>query len=66
LHGRLRLRLGDETHDARTGSCVVIPHRTPHHFRDLGRDPASLLAVFTPSSGIEQFFEAFAAGERQR
>lgn len=63
LHGRLRLQLGDETHDARTGSCVFIPRGTPHHFRNLGRDPASLLAVYTPSSGIERFIEDFAAGE---
>ena len=62
LHGRLRIQLGGETHDARAGSCVFIPRGTPHHFQNVGHDRATLLGVYTPG-GIEAFFEGFAAGE---
>jgi len=62
LHGELRIQLGDETHNARAGTCIFIPRGTPHHFQNVGQDPASLLAVYTPG-GIEEFFEDFAAGE---
>lgn len=63
LHGELRIHLGDQTHDARAGSCVFIPSGTPHDFQNVGQDRASLLAVYTPPGAIEAFIEDFAAGQ---
>jgi len=60
LEGELRFLLGEELSTTAAGSFVFVPPRTPHCFQNVGTVPARLLIVFTPS-GMERFFDAFAA-----
>ncbi|MDQ3630370.1 MAG: cupin domain-containing protein [Actinomycetota bacterium] len=60
IEGDLRFRLDAETASATTGSFVFVPRGTPHCFRNVGEQPARILVLFTPS-GMEQFFDRFAA-----
>lgn len=60
LAGTLRFRLRDELHRSPTGSFVFVPRGTEHCFQNVGDGPARLLVIFTPS-GMEEFFERFAA-----
>lgn len=59
LDGVLRVRAGECTFDAPTGSFVFIPRGTPHHFQNIKDDPARVLVMFTPG-GMERFFEGYA------
>ena len=49
LEGRLRVRLGDDIHEAPAGSFVFMPHGIPHAWQNEGEDSALLLVLFTPS-----------------
>jgi quercetin dioxygenase-like cupin family protein len=60
LSGELRFRVGDEDRAAPMGSFVFIPRGTPHCFTNERDVPARVLVLFTPS-GMEGFFERFAA-----
>jgi quercetin dioxygenase-like cupin family protein len=60
LEGDLRFSLGGELRPAPLGSFVFVPRGTPHCFQNIGTTPARLLVLFTPS-GMERFFERFAA-----
>jgi quercetin dioxygenase-like cupin family protein len=60
IEGRLRFKLGDEIAETETGSFVFVPRGTPHAFQNAGDAPARLLVMFTPS-GMERFFDEFAA-----
>jgi quercetin dioxygenase-like cupin family protein len=60
LEGDLRFSLGGELAPAPAGSFVFVPRGTPHCFQNVGTTPARLLVLFTPS-GMERFFEQFAA-----
>jgi quercetin dioxygenase-like cupin family protein len=60
LEGELQFRIGDELSRAPAGSFVFVPRGTPHAFRNVGDEPARILVLFTPS-GMETFFERFAA-----
>jgi quercetin dioxygenase-like cupin family protein len=60
LEGELRFSLDGELHTASAGSFVFVPRGAPHCFQNVGRTPARLLVLFTPS-GMERFFERFAA-----
>src|SRR3954469_5979382 len=60
LEGELRFRLGDEEHRAPAGAFVFVPRGMPHAFHNDGDRPARILVLFTPS-GMERFFDAFAA-----
>ena len=60
LEGELRFRLGTELHGAPAGTFVFVPRGTPHCFQNVGEGTARLLVMFTPS-GMESFFDAFAA-----
>jgi quercetin dioxygenase-like cupin family protein len=58
LKGTLRVRLGEDVHEAPAGSFVFMPHGVPHAWQNMGEEPALLLVVFTPAApGMEQFFE---------
>jgi len=60
IEGRLRFRIADDESEAEAGSFVFVPRGTPHAFRNDGDDEARILVLFTPS-GMEGFFERFAA-----
>jgi quercetin dioxygenase-like cupin family protein len=60
IAGTLRFALDGELHFATAGSFVFVPRGTPHCFQNVGTEPARLLVLFTPS-GMERFFESFAA-----
>jgi len=60
LEGDLQFRAGADLHPAPSGAFVFIPRGLHHTWRNVGDGPARLLIVFTPS-GMERFFELFAA-----
>lgn len=60
LDGAFRFLLGDEMASAPAGSFVFVPRGTAHCFQNIGEEPARILVLFTPS-GMERFFERFAA-----
>jgi quercetin dioxygenase-like cupin family protein len=62
LDGKMRFKLGDELRAASAGSFVFVPRGTPHTWQNVGDGPARILIHFTPS-GMERFFEGFAALE---
>src|SRR5215212_5466994 len=62
VEGEVRFALGDYVNAASAGSYAFVPRGTPHTFQNVGARPARLLIHFTPS-GMERFFEAFAASE---
>ncbi len=45
LHGRARLRLGDEEHELHAGDVVYIPGNEVHQFFTLGEEPFGFLCV---------------------
>ncbi len=60
LEGTLRFLLGDDLAEAPAGTFVFVPRGLPHCFQNIGDTPARILVMFTPS-GMERFFERFAA-----
>ncbi|WP_052889693.1 cupin domain-containing protein [Thermogemmatispora carboxidivorans] len=45
LHGRARLRLGDEEHEVRAGDAIYIPGNEIHQFFALGDEAFGFLCV---------------------
>ena len=45
LHGRARLRLGNEEHELQTGDVVYIPGNEVHQFFAVGDEPFGFLCV---------------------
>jgi quercetin dioxygenase-like cupin family protein len=62
LDGSMRFRLGDEIEEAPAGTLVFVPRGVVHTWQNDGNSPARMLVLFTPS-GMERFFERFAALE---
>jgi quercetin dioxygenase-like cupin family protein len=62
LEGTLRFMLGEEMRSAPAGTFVFVPRGVPHAFQNVGDGPARILVLFTPS-GMERFFDRFAAVE---
>jgi len=60
LEGTLRFSLDGDVRVAPAGSFVFVPRGTPHCFENPGDQPARMLVIFTPS-GMEKFFDRFAA-----
>ena len=60
LEGEMRFKLGDELQAAPAGSFVFIPRGAPHTWQNVGDEPARMLVHFAPS-GMERFFDGFAA-----
>lgn len=60
LDGDLRFRIGDEVRPSPPGSFIFVPRGIAHCFQNVGDRPAQVLVIFTPS-GMERFFERFAA-----
>jgi mannose-6-phosphate isomerase-like protein (cupin superfamily) len=63
LEGQIAMRIGDEAHDAGTGTVAVIPRGTPHTFANPGGVPAHILVLITPG-GFERYFEALIGAVR--
>jgi Cupin domain len=60
LEGELRFKLDGQLRAAPCGSFVFVPRGTPHCFQNAADTPARVLVMFIPS-GMEQFFDQFAA-----
>jgi quercetin dioxygenase-like cupin family protein len=60
LAGTLRFQLDTRLAEAPAGTFVFVPRGTPHCFQNIGDEPATILVLFTPS-GMERFFDRFAA-----
>ncbi|MET9694231.1 cupin domain-containing protein [Streptomyces sp. NPDC006514] len=55
LSGTVRFTVGDEDHEATTGTLVMVPPGTPHTFANLSDQPAVLLSTFTPDLYVQYF-----------
>jgi quercetin dioxygenase-like cupin family protein len=55
LSGTVRFTVGDEDHDATTGTLVMVPPGTPHTFANLTDQPAVMLSTFTPDHYVQYF-----------
>lgn len=60
LEGDYRFKAGDAMFRVSTGGMAFGPRGTPHCFQNVGDTPGRLLVISTPS-GMERFFEEFAA-----
>jgi mannose-6-phosphate isomerase-like protein (cupin superfamily) len=60
LEGDFRFKAGDTMLRTSTGGMVFGPRGVPHSFQNIGDTPGRLLIVTSPS-GVERFFEQFAA-----
>jgi mannose-6-phosphate isomerase-like protein (cupin superfamily) len=60
LDGDFRFKAGDAMLRASTGGMAFGPRGMPHAFQNIGETPGRLLVITTPS-GLERFFEEFAA-----
>ena len=56
----MRFRLREDVETSPAGSLVYVPRGVPHTSADAGTTPARMLVLFSPS-GIERFFDRFAA-----
>jgi mannose-6-phosphate isomerase-like protein (cupin superfamily) len=60
IEGDFRFKAGGAMLRASAGGMAFGPRGTPHCFQNIGDAPGRLLVVTTPS-GLERFFEQFAA-----
>lgn len=60
LDGDFRFKAGDAMFRVSTGGMAFGPRGTPHAFQNIGETLGRLLVITTPS-GLERFFEEFAA-----
>jgi mannose-6-phosphate isomerase-like protein (cupin superfamily) len=60
LEGDFRFKAGEAMLRASAGGLAFGPRGTPHAFQNVGAAPGRLLVISTPS-GLERFFEEFAA-----
>jgi len=58
--GEFRFKAGDAVFHAATGGMAFGPRNVPHAFQNVGDTRGRLLVITTPS-GLERFFEQFAA-----
>jgi mannose-6-phosphate isomerase-like protein (cupin superfamily) len=61
LHGRVRVRLGRETHELEAGQSILLPRGTVHGLRNAGDDEARVLAEVRPALRMEELFERICA-----
>ena len=60
LEGEFRFKAGDAIFHAAAGGMAFGPRNVPHAFQNVGDTRGRLLVITTPS-GLERFFEQFAA-----
>lgn len=56
VDGEVSLTLGSEQHLVGPRTFMLVPEGTPHAFANPGNDPATLLVMFSPDHGREQYF----------
>jgi quercetin dioxygenase-like cupin family protein len=56
VHGRFKVRIGDQEHTLAPGCFAYLPAGLPHAFLNLTDQPAELIIVFAPGGG-HRFFE---------
>src|SRR5437879_1587436 len=49
LEGTLIVRVGTDEIEVRAGAAVLVPHGTPHTYRNAGTGPVRYLLVMTPN-----------------
>ena len=59
LEGLMRFQVGEKTVEAPPGTFLFVPRGTVHAARNVGTEPARLLAAYVPA-GPERVMEAFA------
>ncbi|MDI3422099.1 quercetin 2,3-dioxygenase [Streptomyces luteolus] len=57
LEGAVQFTDGEEVHTVEQGGFIFVPRGSVHGFKNLGPEPAKMLAWFTPG-GTEGFFKA--------
>ena len=55
VSGIVRFTIGEQDHDARSGSLVMVPPGAPHTFANPFDEPAVLLTTFTPDHYVQYF-----------
>jgi mannose-6-phosphate isomerase-like protein (cupin superfamily) len=58
LSGEYEFLLGDRTVRAGAGSVLYGPRGVPHTFKNVGQEPAKMLAIVTPACFEQFLFEA--------
>lgn len=64
LEGRLRVVVGTETRELRTGESVTVPPTVVHAFANPFEEPARIRMRETPAGPLEEQFRALAGGGR--
>ena len=55
ISGTVRFTIGQQTHDAGTGTWVTVPPGAPHTFANVSDEPVVLLNTFTPDLYVQYF-----------
>ncbi|PYC87911.1 cupin domain-containing protein [Streptomyces tateyamensis] len=55
ISGTARFTVGDTSHDAPTGTLVMVPPGAPHTFANPGDQPLVMLNTFTPDLYVQYF-----------
>ena len=63
LHGRFKVRIGDETFELDEGGFAYLPSKVPHAFLNLTDAPAEIIVVYTPGGG-HHFYEELGPATR--
>lgn len=56
LDGQFEFTIGDRTHSAGPGDCLVVPEGAPHAFRCSGQTPGQLAIINAPGRMHVEFF----------
>jgi quercetin dioxygenase-like cupin family protein len=55
VSGTVRFTVGDQVHDATSGTLVMVPPGAPHTFANPGDEPAVMVNTFTPDLYVQYF-----------
>lgn len=60
VEGEYLFKVGDETHELKTGDSIFLPRKVPHTFAQT-TEQGRMLFMFQPSGKMEAFFRALAS-----
>lgn len=60
IEGEYLFKVGDETHQLKTGDSIFLPRKVPHTFAQTSAK-GRMLFMFQPSGKMENFFRALAS-----